>query len=606
MAGASGVVRERNEREGVSRQDRRSAFAGTAVLTVTAIVCLLIPSSLTHFKRITGQPSFVQDSFYKQAYLRWDTVLAGVFLGSYLLVPVGSAVISRLRSGWRSAYTYAALLGICGALWFLVVHFGRHQFDGFDFNIMIDLGWRQVLGQQPYVDFPATTPPGFHLGVKYAFQLFGVNWDAQLYLCAIFACVTFPWMFWEMTQLSMGRLSSATVAFAIECAAMLTHCYWSYNDTTLILAAVFFLSCLLYISNPMGVAVQASYCASLMLLALFKGNMAGLTIAGAVTLLFLSTARKARMVLLTMGAAVGATTILLLNHVPIGAMLKSYLGVAGRRGSITVGLAYGAFSPFERHSSVFWICVLSLPLLGVLPQLVKRVRQRDWRGIASALLFPLSLLIVIYGLRTNGDLRDLECTALLAAVGVVTFGLRWNGKFLSRITIAILCASIAGDLYFGASRIEIYQGGPHIFFEWTDNNHRIESGFLKNMRVGGPMVELQREIKQAVDSNPGPYFFGPRIDFNYAVQGLPSPKGFPVAWCPETFFPIADEPKIMENWREDHLRTLIFLKDQFAGSAPGGAYTYYPQEFLDLIRSEYVRDDRYPDVTVYRLRVPAA
>jgi hypothetical protein len=591
----------------LTQWEQRGAVSGAVILALTVTACVLIPSSLVHFQRITGEPSYVQDGFYKQAYLRLDTILAGVFLGAYLLTPAAAAAIAWLRPRWRNAYTYGALAGVCAFMSCFLVHFGRWQFDGFDFNIVVDLGWRQILGQQPYVDFPATTPPGFHLGIKYGFELFGVNWDAILYVSAIFASATFLWMYWTMRRLSMGRLASIAVAFAIECAAMLTHCFWSYNNTTLILAAVFFLSCLLYARSPQSVAVQASYVVSLMLLSLMKGNIAGLMIAGGVMLLFFATRHKVRLIMLTLGAAVAALAVLALNHVPIGAMLTSYLGVAARRGSISARLAYAALSPFERHSSVFWVSVLSLPLLGALPKLVKQIGQRDWRGVASTLLFPLTLLVVIYGVQTNGDFRDLECTALLAAGGVITFGLRWNGTVLRRITIAILCASIAGDLYYGAARTFVYLGGPHMFFEWQDNEHRIDSGFLKNMRVGAPMIEIEREVKQALDTNPGPYFLGPRLDFNYAAFGLPSPEGYPVTWAPETMFPLSAEPQIIQNWKQDRLRTLIFIKDLSHGRLRvlGLAYSYYPQEFLDIIDHAYVRDDEsYTDITIYRLREP--
>jgi hypothetical protein len=593
------------EERPLTQWERRGALGGTAILALTIATCVLIPSSLVHFQRITGQPSYVQDGFYKQAYLRLDTILAGVFLGVYLLTPAGAAFLAWLRPRWRNAYTYGALAVICAFMSYFLVHFGRWQFDGFDYNIVIDLGWRQILGQRPYIDFPATTPPGFHLGTKYAFECFGVNWDAILYFSAIFASVTFLWMYWTMRLLAAGRLASLTVAFAIECAAMLTHCFWSYNNTTLILAAVFFLSCLLYARNPEPMAVQVSYLVSLTLLSLMKANIAGLMIAGCVMLLFFATERKVRLLLLTLGALVAALAVLALNHVSVGAMLTSYLGVAKRRGSISARLAYAALSPFERHSSVFWVSVLSLPLLGALPKLVKQVGQRDWREVASTLLFPLSLLVVIYGLQTNGDFRDLECTALLAAGGVITFGLRWNGTVLRRVAIAILCASIAGDLYYGAARSFVYLSGPHMFFEWQDSEHRIASGFLKNMRVGAPLIEVEREVKQAVATNPGPYFLGPRIDFNYAAFGLPSPERYPVTWAPETMFPLSAEPQIIQHWKQDRLRTLIFIKDRLAGSAEGGAYTYYPQEFLDIIDHAYVRDDEtYRDITVYRLREP--
>jgi hypothetical protein len=588
-----------DEERPLTRWDRRSAVAGAAVLALTLATCVFIPSSLVHFKRITGQPHYVQDGFYKQAVLRLDTILAGVLLGAYLLMPAAAAGVRWLRPRWRNAYTYGALAGTCAFMCFFVVHFGRWQLDGFDFGIAIDLGWRQILGQRPYIDFVTTTPPGFNLGIKYAFELFGVSWDADLYFSALFACATLLWMYWTMTRLRMGRLASLAVAFAIECAAMLTHCLWSYNNSCLILAAVFFLSCLVYARDPERVGVQVSYLASLTLLSLMKANIAGLTIAGGVLLLFFATRRKLRLVMLTLGAVVAALAVLALNHVSVGAMLTSYLSVA--RGWSTNG--YATWGPFERHSSAFWVGVLSLPLLGALPKWAMQVWRRDWRGMASTLLLPFSLLVAIYGLLTNGDFRDLECTAVLAAGGVIAFGLRWNGVFLRRVTIAILCASIAGDLYYGAARTFVYLGGPHMFFEWQDNQHHVDSGFLKNMRVGAPLIEVEREIKQAVDTNPGPYFLGPRIDFNYAVFGLASPERYPITWAPETMFPRSAEPQLVQYWQQDRFETLIFIKDELAGSAQGGAYTYYPQELLDIIDRAYVRDDKtYPDITVYRLR----
>lgn len=336
-----------------------------------------------------------------------------------------------------------------------------------------------------------------------------------------------------------------------------------------------------------------------------KPNMAGLMIVGGVTLLFITTKHKVRLVMLTLGAAVAALTVLALNHVPAGAMLSSYLSVGKERGGIRARFAYRLMSQFEKHSALFWISVLAVPLLGALPKGAAQLWHKDWRAVASTLLFPLSLLMAIYGLATNGEFRDAECTAMLAAGGVIAFGLRWSGTFLRRITIAILCASIAGDLYYGAARTYVFASGEHYFFDWQDNQHPIDSGFLKNMRVSAQLVEVEREIKQALDANPGPYFLGPRIDFNYAVFGLRSPDGFPVWWHPGTSFPRTTEPQVLQHWQEHRFATLIFAKDRPVG--PGRmsdmAYTYYTPEFLDILHRAYVRDDEsYPDITVYRLR----
>jgi hypothetical protein len=187
-------------------------------------------------------------------------------------------------------------------------------------------------------------------------------------------------------------------------------------------------------------------------------------------------------------------------------------------------------------------------------------------------------------------------------VGVQTFGLRWNSPELRRVTIALVCASIAVDVYYGAERMRVYGVGPRVFFEWHDNQHRIENGFLKNMRVSGSMVEVEDEVADALKSNTGPYFFGTRLDFNYAVFGLPSPKQFPSWWHPGTAFATSAQTEIIDHWKQHRFETLIFMKTGFAGYNEVMFYSYYPPEFMNAIRQNYVADERYPDITVYHLR----
>src|ERR1039458_4572786 len=96
--------------------------------------------------------------------------------------------------------------------------------------------------------------------------------------------------------------------------------------------------------------------------------------------------------MLSLVATVAALAVLALNHVPVTAMLSSYLSVASERAGTGARFGYELMSGFEKHSALFWMSVLSLPLLGAVPAGVNRVRHRDWRGLALALFFPLSLL----------------------------------------------------------------------------------------------------------------------------------------------------------------------------------------------------------------------
>jgi hypothetical protein len=113
------------------------------------------------------------------------------------------------------------------------------------------------------------------------------------------------------------------------------------------------------------------------------------------------------------------------------------------------------------------------------------------------------------------------------------------------------------------------------------------------------MVEVESQVAEALKANPGPYFFGPRLDFNYAVFRLHSPEQYPAWWHPGTAFPESEQSTIINHWRQDRFKTLIFLKTGFEGHGEIASYSYYPQEFLDAIHREYAADDRYPDITVY-------
>ena len=588
-----------SEEKTLSRLDVISAWAGVAVLALTVLGFLFAPAPEHHLGRISW------DRYYRQFSLRLDGILAGGFLAAFCLVPVLTSLVRFFRERWRSAYTCGALLGICAFLCAFLIHMGRWQFGGFDYNIMIETGWRQIQGQRPYVDFPTTTAPGFNLGIKVAYRLFGVNWDANLYLCAIYACFTFLWMVWLMLRLSLGRLAAMAMAFAIECAGMLSLCFWWYNDSVMMLAAVFFLSCLAYANKPQPAAIQASYFLSLTLLSLMKPNMAGMMIVGGVVLLFLVTERKMQMVLLTLAATAAAVGVLLVNHVSIPAMLASYLSIAKSHGSVRAGMGYQLMNQFERHSALIWFGVLSVPLLGLVPRIFRLAGEWDWKGIVYCFFFLFALIFTLYGFATNGEYRDVGCTVLLAAGAVLTFGLRWNGPLLRRITVAIMFASIAGDLYYGAARARVYGIGPHMFFEWQDNQHRIDGGFLKNMRVSSTMLKVERDVKLAAETNSGPIFFGPRLEFNYAALGLPSPMHSPAWWDPGTAFTVADEARLIQVWQEHRFQTLIFLNsdDMYGpGTLYGKAYTFYPDEFLDAINREYVRDESHPFITVYHRR----
>ena len=62
--------------------------------------------------------------------------------------------------------------------------------------------------------------------------------------------------------------------------------------------------------------------------------------------------------------------------------------------------------------------------------------------------------------------------------------------------------------------------------------------------------------------------------------GIRSPEQFPSWWAPDTAFPLSDQSKIIEQWKQDRFETLIFMKTGFADHDETMYYTYYPPQFF--------------------------
>lgn len=539
---------------------------------------------------------FTDDVFYMRDIFRFVLTLFAAVVSAWLLQPALGVALARWRSRAPSttqrvwAGTALALCSIFFAAF--VIYFGRRQFGGFDYNIITEVGWRQILGQRPYLDFLTTSPPLFNLGIFLAFRLFGVTWDGMLLFTAFFAVLTFLWLYKLLRQLGMTAFAAIGTASTIEVATMLSCCFWWYNNSTLLLAAIFFLSALLLTRPAPFRFAQASYVLSLALLSLAKPNIAGVTIAGSLVLLLIASKRPLRVILLTIGGTVLSLLAFKAAHISIPAMLATYHGAAKERGAFS-SFGYDEYTQGWKRIIQLWYFALCLPLLAVVKPVRLALEQRDFRTAARWFFFPLAALVAIYGLRGNGELYDMEATALVASLGLLAFALPAEGPLLRRFTVALFCGMIASNLYTGIARDRVYTVGPHMFFEWQDANHTLTAGPLKHMQVSETFAEVQDQIQQALANNPGPYFFGPRVDYSYMAQGLPSPRHFPAWWHPGTAFDRALMPTIVANWEQQHYPTLIFLK---------GDYTFYPPSLLNDLKTEYIRDDRYPRLTIYRRR----
>lgn len=558
-----------------------------AVLAV-AVVCLAPWAARQTFP----PPKYPSDlRSYAAFYLILHLAPLFVFLAAYALAPAAELACHRLRLRWRFGYTIGAVAGASAFFTAFILYFGNRQFGGYDFSILIDTGWRLASGQMPYRDFVCTPPPGFYLGLKYAFACFGINWNAQLWATAIFSCGTFLWIFWLLSAVVRTRLAAFFVALAIECAAILTLDFWWYNNVTAISGTVFFLSCLAYIERRGDAKSSISYTCSLALLGLMKPNTAGLLATGAIVLLLIAVPRRLRLAALTLTAIAGAIGFLILNGISIEGMIVSYLNAAAGRGkpSLFGFRNYGFGALFRIAVSVL---ALATPMWLLISRFRAALRKGDLRALAYGLLFALAFLVSVFAMFTNGELKDVEWAILIASGAAILF--RSSPPVaLRRFCVAFLLSLMFTDLYMGAVRYRVYGIGPHEYFEWTDSDQHIPQLFFRDLTASTRFKEVVEQVGQTLKTNPGPFFFGPRMEFSYAAFGLPSPLHLPPWWDPGTSFAYAHESELLSAWHADDFATLIFLKNDF---------TYYSPRFLRLINRYYVRDDSRSQLTVFHTR----
>jgi hypothetical protein len=529
-----------------------------------------------------------------QFHLTFFSLLAGVFLAAYVAYPELSPALAELRPQWKAAYTAAALALTCEELAAFVVHYGNRQFGGFDCSLLIDVGWRLIQGQRPYRDFICTLPPGFYLGVKYAFQIFGVRWDALLFVTAIFSAATFLWIYFLLAAILESRSLAYLGAVTIQCCGVLSVSYWWYNSVTMIAATIFFLSCVLYLQRTSEAGPQVSYVVALALLGLMKPNVAFLTAAGGVVFSLLATPRKVRLLLLTLAAVGVNLAFLLANHVSLTGMIAGYLAAAADRGLTIAGIAMEG--PPDSFRLVTCVLVLLAPLLVWGREFLQDFRQSDFESVARGLLLLCGPVVTFYATFTDMELKDVEWP-LLCCFGLILLGKRWpedRGRF-ARAYFCFLLALTASDLYLGAARFRVAHVGD--FFSPSGKLESPGVPFFAHMKASHRLRGAVEAVEGVLAYHPRPIFFGPRMEFAYAAFRLPSPPGLPVWWHPGTSFRRTDEPAILRTWRDQCFQTLVFLKND---------YPYYSPEFHQTLDSLYMRDDFWVSITVFRRRVTAS
>jgi hypothetical protein len=513
-------------------------------------------------------------------YLALYAALAASFslaLVTLAAAPALERALSRPRV-WAASVTAASV--IAATLCFL---FGNHHLGGYDHSVLVDAAWRVAQGQHPYSDFICTLPPGFFLPAGAVFRAFGPSWDSLLVLHALVTGAVLAGSTLLLARLGLPRWLALLLGFAMPMISAVQSGHWWHNVQSQQAGVVYALAALLLMRRPDRAPRLVLYAVALASLLSMKPNLAGpLVLAGAALTLWTRSWRA--VALAHVSAAALLLAALRLSGVDAVELISSYRSVAGRAWP-QVG--------FPPESLWWWHCAfVALSLASA-----AACARSSWRpGARREVLLLLGALAAgVSAMATNWDTRFNDYPLVMLAVTLLAVKVeapesrrRWRAL---ATTLLWVCVTVGAVL--GYTRHRTRHVGYNTFFEWNYQPGFVPHPFFAHMRSGPRLHRVVRSVDRLLATEPGSVFFGPRMEFLYAVFRRPSPRHLAIWWHPGTSFATRDTALVADRWRRSRFDVLIFLRDDYARM---------PGVVIDLIRSGYARDQSDPDLTVWRLR----
>ncbi|RYE63415.1 MAG: hypothetical protein EOO83_03750 [Oxalobacteraceae bacterium] len=430
------------------------------------------------------------------------------------------------------------------------------QLGGYDLSPLVDLFWRMKNGAVPGIAFINTLPPLLLLLAK-AFSPLELGWY----------------------ELTAANIAIASVTFAALVA--LTPRQERSVGTCLALAAA--VAVPLVFTNHVWHASLSQYAAAVFFLALFQGletkdRAAMLWLAGTASILALAKQNVALPVLSASlgfvvvwggagrwrlaaaifgGASVGLAFAMLTLRMPPAVMLAIYTAVAGR--GLPSEEMVQALADHATNRVAAGACLLAVATM--MPAILRAAPLTLAQRCLALLFIALAALPFL----TDWDSKFNNVTLpFVVALVVVTAGAR-DGTERARSQMAYARILTGGLLLVallgGVVRQRMHDVGPGIFWERI-MSHRIERGYFQGLQTGPALAGVLDGMERARAAYPEQrLFFGPRLEFGYAVLRLASPRGMPLWWHPGSSHALRDEARVAQAFAANRFDVLIFLGD---------------------------------------------
>lgn len=229
----------------------------------------------------------------------------------------------------NSAQEWLILVGLLVLVALLIPQFGMRQIGGFDHSALVDVCYRTWLGQVPYRDFDAPTPPWFDFGGAWFLSVFGLKFQSFVWGFAGYVVLICLWISSLLRSLKIPSGWRLLLTFTCASASGIVVSYWWYNPITALAATLVLINTLCFLRKDRSGTLYLSLGASYVLLLGMKPNVAALSVLAS-GVAFIYSGNFKRWLLLAAGAlSVFFAMLLFLQVDPMG-LISAYLKISGR------------------------------------------------------------------------------------------------------------------------------------------------------------------------------------------------------------------------------------------------------------------------------------
>ncbi len=545
-----------------------------AVAAVLAAACLRYRNPLQPMTRLMG----IQTAEY-----------AFIFLTSLAFIVIYAGFAERLRL--HRIFRVPGLIWLSAILLFPCAYrLGTYQFGGFDEGLLVHAASYYAQGFKPYADFPCTMPPLFMACIRWDVKLLGLHWASLLFLSAIFATLTSLWTFALLRCAAVPRHWALVITICVEASTMLTAPFWWYNNSSCLSVVLLLLSVLACLQKPERWLPWLSLAFSLAMVLSSKPNALPACL---MVLALLATKNKWQWTK-TLSACFIALGLFVLvcyaAQMPPGDLLRSYAEVAKLRGS-PLGLTPFRQMAWPESYFQFLFTIMNAYCFAILLRLAVRREPNRWRQIGACTIAAAAALLMAC---TNAEFKHSDLSILLTAAAFLCLR-PWEGAEPSTtrktVLAGFLTVSIVMSAFFCATHYRIYLIGERMFYELLPTR-TIQSGFFCGLQAGPRLQMVLSQSAEALSRYPSKkVFFGPRMEFEYAVFNKPLMAGMPLLWDTGNLLSGERLLPMLLTFQQEDPDLLIFLKDDYTRMESVG---YYVKN-----TATYERIDSFSELTVY-------